>query len=139
MLAGRDFHAGASGGVDPIGKTFRTIVEPHYPAAEYQIIGLIRNTRYFSLRESGHPIAYGSIAQYPPGPAGTMLYILSAAPLPAVEAAGRRRVAGFQQRISESLMRERVLAILSGFFGALAALLARRAARLDPMMILRDE
>jgi ABC-type antimicrobial peptide transport system permease subunit len=64
-----------------------------------------------------------------------MIIIRSSAPLPAVEAAVRRRIAAwrsgtgmqfqvFQQRISDSLMRERLLAALSGFFGVLAALLA---------------
>ena len=122
-------------GEDPIGKTFRTIAEPHYPAAEYQIVGLIRNTSYFSLQERQPPMAYGPITQYPPGPAGTLIYIRSSAPLAGVEAAVRRRVAEwrpgtdmdfrvFEQQISNSLNRERLLAALSGFFGALAALLA---------------
>ncbi|MBZ5617675.1 MAG: ABC transporter permease [Acidobacteriia bacterium] len=122
-------------GVDVIGKTFRTAPEPHYPEAEYQVVGLIRNTRYFSLQEPEPPMAYGPASQYPPGPAGTMMYIRSGAPLSTVEAAVRRRIAAwrpgtgmqfgvFQQRISDSLVRERLLAALSGFFGALAAVLA---------------
>src|SRR5262249_43098563 len=76
-----------------------------------------------------------SAAQYPPGWAGSLMFIRSSAPLPAVEAAVRRRIAAwrpgtamqfqiFEQKISDSLMRERLLAVLSGFFGALAALLA---------------
>jgi predicted permease len=122
-------------GVDPVGKTFRTNAEPHYPEAEYQVVGLIRNTRYASLQEAEPPIAYGAASQYPPGPAGTLMYIRCAAPPAAVEAAVRRRIGSWrpgtgmefqvlEQRIFDGLTRERLLAALSGFFGALAALLA---------------
>src|SRR5712692_7544710 len=122
-------------GVNPIGKTFRTAPEPNYPEAEYQIVGLIKNTRYFSLQDAEPPMAYGSVSQFPPGFAGSMMFIRSSAPLSTVEAAVRRRIAAwspgtgmqfqiFQQQISDSLMRERLLAALSGFFGALAGLLA---------------
>jgi predicted permease len=122
-------------GVNPIGKTFRTAAEPNYPEAEYEIVGLVKNTRYFSLQAAEPPMAYGPISQFPPGVVGGMIFIRSSAPLPAVEAAVRRRIAAwrpgtgmrfqvFEQRISDSLMRERLLAALSGFFGGLAALLA---------------
>ncbi len=153
MLAGRDFNNNDSEtspkvaivnelfasrffpGANPIGKTFRTVAEPNYPEAEYQIVGLIKNTRYFSLQDAEPPMAYGPISQYPPGVTGNMIFIRSSAPLSTVEAAVRRRIAAwrpgmamqfsvFQQQISDSLMRERLLAALSGFFGALAALLA---------------
>jgi ABC-type antimicrobial peptide transport system permease subunit len=64
-----------------------------------------------------------------------MMFIRSQAPLQRVEAAIRHRIASwrpgtgmqfqvFQQTISGSLMRERFLAALTGFFGILAALLA---------------
>jgi predicted permease len=155
ILAGRDFNNNDSEtspkvaivnqifarrffpGANPIGKTFRTAQEPQYPESEYQIVGLIGNTRYFSLQDAEPPMAYGPASQYLPGPqfAGHMMFIRSSAPPAAVEAAVRRRIAAWrpgtaidfdvlQQRISDSLVRERLLAALSGFFGALAALLA---------------
>jgi predicted permease len=153
ILAGRDFTSNDSRsspkaaivneifariffpGVSPIGKTFRTAAEPNYPEAEYEIVGLVKNTRYFTLQAAEPPMAYGPINQFPPGVVGDMMFIRSSAPLPAVEAAVRRRISAwrpvtgmqfqvFEQRISDSLMRERLLAALSGFFGALAALLA---------------
>src|SRR5439155_15320044 len=118
-------------GSDPIGKTFRTVTEPDYPEAEYEIVGLVKNTRYFTLQAPEPPMAYGPASQFPPGVAGTMMFIRTSAPLPAVETAIRRRIARwrpttgmefqlFQQRISETLIRERLLAVLSGFFGLLA-------------------
>ena len=122
-------------GVNPIGKTFRTVAEPNYPEAEYEVIGLVKNTRYFTLQAAEPPMAYGSISQFPPAVVGDMIFIRSSAPLSTVEAAVRRRIAAwrpgtgmqfqvFQQRLSVSLVRERLLAALSGFFGVLAALLA---------------
>jgi predicted permease len=122
-------------GTDPIGKTFRALPEPDYPEAQYEVVGLIRNTRYFALQEAEPAMAYEPISQFPPGNEGSLMFIRSSAPLTAVEAAVRRRIAAwrpgtgmqfqaFEKRIADTLTRERLLAALSGFFGALAALLA---------------
>jgi predicted permease len=122
-------------GTNPIGKTFRTLPEPDYPEAQYEVVGLVKNTRYFALQSAEPAMVYEPISQFPPGETGNMMFIRSSAPLPAVEAAVRRRIAGwrpgagmqfqaFERRIADSLMRERLLAALSGFFGGLAALLA---------------
>jgi predicted permease len=122
-------------GTDPIGKTFRTLPEPDYPEAEYEVVGLIKNTRYFALKDAEPAMVYEPISQFPPGVEGSMMFVRSSAPLTAVEAAVRRRIAvwrpgtgmqfqAFERRIADSLMRERLLAALSGFFGGLAALLA---------------
>jgi predicted permease len=153
IVAGRDFTANDSEnaprvavvneifarqyfpGVNPIGQVFRTVAEPHYPEAEYRIVGLIRNTRYLTLKGEERPMAYGALPQYPPGPAGALMYVRSSAPLSAVETSLRRSVAAWrpgtpvqfqilQQQIADSLTRERLLAALSGVFGALAAVLA---------------
>ena len=153
ILAGRDFTANDTRtshkvavvneifahmffpGTSPIGKTFRTLPEPGYPETEYEVVGLVKNTRYFTLQEAEPAMAYEPITQFPPGVVGGMMFLRSSAPLTAVEAAVRRRIAAwrpgtgmqfqpFERRISDSLMRERLLAALTGFFGGLAALLA---------------
>jgi predicted permease len=122
-------------GSNPIGKSFRTLAEPDYPEAEYEVVGVVRNTRYLLLQAAEPPIAYIPGSQFPQGVAGNMMFIRSRAPLPGVEASVRRRIASwrpgtgmqfqvFQQTISDSLARERLLAALTGFFGVLAALLA---------------
>jgi predicted permease len=124
-----------SPGSNPIGKTFRTLAEPDYPEAEYEVVGVVRNTRYLLLQAAEPPMAYIPGCQFPRGVVGNMMFIRSRAPLPGVEASVRRRIASwrpgtgmqfqvFQQTISDSLVRERLLAALSGFFGVLAALLA---------------
>src|SRR5437016_8058808 len=90
---------------------------------------------YISLNGGKPPMAYWPVSQFPPGFAAAMMFIRSPAPLSTVEAAVRRRIAAwrpgmgmqftvFEQQISNSLARERLLAALSGFFGSLAALLA---------------
>lgn len=153
ILAGRDFTSNDSRtspkvaivneifaqtflpGGNPIGKTFRTLAEPDYPEASYEVVGLVRKTRYFLLQAAEPPVAYIPATQFPQGAVGSMMFIRSRAPLQMVEAAVRRRVTSwrpgtgmqfqvFQQTISDSLVRERLLAALTGFFGALAALLA---------------
>jgi predicted permease len=122
-------------GSDLIGKTFRTTGEPDFPAAEYEIVGLVRNTRYRTLQDAEPPMVYAPASQYPKGAAGDMMFIRSRAPVAGVEAALRRRIASwrpgtemqsqvFGRTISDSLTRERLLAALTGFFGVLAALLA---------------
>jgi len=122
-------------GANPIGRTFRTLTEPDYPEAEYGVIALVKNTRYANLQSAEPPMAYIPLSQFPPGNAGNRMVIRSSMPFPAVEAAIRRRIAQwrpatgiefqvFQETISDSLVRERLLAALSGFFGLLAALLA---------------
>jgi predicted permease len=122
-------------GADPVGKTFRTMPEPDYPEAQYEIIGIVRNTRYSTLQDAVPPMVYAPASQCPIGVSGDMMFIRSRAPLAAVEAAVRRRIAHwrpgtamqfqvFRNAISDTLARERLLAALTGFFGVLAALLA---------------
>jgi ABC-type antimicrobial peptide transport system permease subunit len=122
-------------GSNPIGKTFRTVAEPDYPEVEYEVVGLVRNTRYLTLQTPEPPMVYAAASQFPAGLVGNMMFIRSGAPLTRVEAAVRRRIASwrpgtgmqfqvFRQIISDTLTRERLLAVLSGFFGLLATLLA---------------
>jgi predicted permease len=124
------------GGRDPIGKLIRTAPEPSYPAATYQIVGVVKDTKYAGLREGAPPPeCYGPASQYPAiGPWAAVL-IRSRSPLDQVTAAVRQKMGEvspdtamefvvLQTYIEEQLVRERVLALLSGAFGLLAALLA---------------
>jgi predicted permease len=153
LLAGREFndrHTATSqhvavvnqtfvreflGGMNPLGRTFVTRAEPNYPATQYEIVGVVKDTKYASLREEIPPQAFGPALQYPAAdPEGT-LYIRSAAPPATIIAAIRKKLARIspeirsdydvlENRIHDSLVRERMMAVLSGFFGALAAMLA---------------
>jgi predicted permease len=122
-------------GVDPLGKTLLTIAEPDYPATTYQIVGIIPDTRYSDLRGEIPPITFAPAAQFPaPGP-WSSLVIRSSMPSSAVMANVKRSMAekhpdvvaelgDFQKQILDGLVMERVMAMLSAFFGLLAAVLA---------------
>jgi predicted permease len=122
-------------GRNPIGETIRTIAEPNYPAATYEIVGVVRDTKYAGLREPIPPQVFGAAQQYPAeGPWGPIL-IRSSAPMSNIIAAvkdtlGRTYPAMkpefqvFQTQIRDGLVMERLMAALSGFFGVLASGLA---------------
>ena len=123
------------GGTDPIGQTFRSEQEGDYPSTLYEIVGVIPDTQYNDLRSQTPPMTFEPAAQLPaPGP-WTGLMVHSNAPPAAIGATIKRRLASrhpdvivelsdFQRDIRDELMPERLMALLSGFFGLLAAVLA---------------
>jgi len=50
---------------DPIGRTFETQPEPDYPATRYEIVGIIPDTKYNSLRNDAEPMAFAPDSQHP--------------------------------------------------------------------------
>jgi predicted permease len=123
------------GNANPVGKTFREHDVGDHLDAPTEIIGVVKDAKYRSLREDTLPVAYKPMLEAPkPGP-----YVVfelraqgSAADLiPGVKKTlddvNRDVVLNFQTlsvQVAESLNRERLLATLSGFFGALALVLA---------------
>jgi ABC-type antimicrobial peptide transport system permease subunit len=97
------------------------------------IVGVVKDSTYLDLREPAKPVAFMAYSQAPA--AGYVrLAIRSALPPSAITAAMTRTLADLDPRIAvayrvlatdiqESLLRERVLATLSGWFGALAGIL----------------
>ena len=125
------------GGANPIGKTLRTDQEPNYPSTVYEIIGVIPDTKYNDLRSETPPMTFAPASQLPAQAQGpwTVLMIHSNAPPAVVMSTAKRIIAekhpeiviasgDFQTWIRDGLVRERLMAMLSGFFGFLAALLA---------------
>lgn len=123
------------GGANPLGKTFRTNAEPNFPATEYEVVGVVKDTKYADLRDAIPPISFAPAPQFPEKWYWTAMFVRSSAPPSEVISAIRVKVADlypamkvdyhlFQTGIQEGLVRERMMALLSGFFGALAALLA---------------
>jgi predicted permease len=123
------------GGADPLGKTVRSREEPNYPSTLYEIVGLIPDTKYNDLRGGKPAMAFVPASQFPdPGP-WTVMMIHSQAE-PASTMAGIRRTIAkshpeilfeyqvFQRLLRDGMVRERLMAMLSGFFGLLAVLLA---------------
>lgn len=122
-------------GQNPIGKVIRTNAEPGYPEAAYEIVGVIKDTKYNELREPPPPITFAPGNQFPAVGGWTVLFIRSDSPPSAAMNALREKLSAFnpaitiefhilEMDIQNGLMRERLMAVLSGFFGALAALLA---------------
>ena len=123
------------GGADPLGKTFRLGAGKGKPQPAYQIAGLVANTKYVDLREKFQPIAYMPLAQREIPDLGDQIMIRSSGSLAVLVAEVKSAVNEvnpiiqidfqvFHTVIQESLLRERLMATLSGLFGALAAILA---------------
>jgi len=122
------------GGADPIGARLRTGAEPGYPEATYEIIGVVKDTKYGKLRSEIPPIAFAPAPQVPSASPFVTVVVRSSAPLPGILAAVRDRIAKLdpsirmgtgvlKTQIRAGLARERLLAWLSGFFGVLAVVL----------------
>jgi len=151
LLAGRDFDsrdATGSGGVavinetaarkyfgtlDVLGRSFRLGFPK--PDQLVQIVGLVKDAKYRSLREESRPIAYLPSAQDADIHPFINFELRTAGPAANLAPAAKEAIAQVNPQISlefrtleaqvaESLTRERLMASLSGFFGALALLLA---------------
>jgi len=122
-------------GQNPLGKVIRTTAEPGYPDSEYEIVGVLKDTKYNELREPSPPITFAPADQFPNAGSWTVLFIRYSSPPLAVMSAVREKLSAINPAITidfhvlhtdiqNGLVRERLMALLSGFFGALAALLA---------------
>jgi putative ABC transport system permease protein len=117
---------------DAVGKTFRQ--GWNEISSPIQIVGVVKDTKYLSLREEKVAIAYYPLSQLPPmrwanfllranGPAASLIPGVKAA----VDEVNHDITLQFRTlsvQLDESLGRERLLATLTGFFGALALALA---------------
>ncbi len=122
-------------GPDPVGKRFRTEATPSAPEQAFEIVGLVRDTKYYNLREEFRPIAFLSPTQSSEPDPCTQVVIRSTAPLTELISRVRSTVAevdpaigldfrAFETTVREGLLRERLMAALSSFFGGLATLIA---------------
>lgn len=153
FLAGRDFNDHDSGsspkvaivnesfvkkilnGANPIGVRFRLDSYVGKPSPTHEIVGLVKDAKYRDLREEPIPLVYVAAAQDDRPDNFPQFLIRSTLPLSAVlpsikEAilqSGPKIIIDFrtmETQIRDSLLRERLMATLSGFFGFLAVLLA---------------
>lgn len=154
ILAGRDFsdsdRAGAPqvtivneafakkyyNGENPVGKTFIVVgYNERFPERRMEIIGMAANAKYQRIREEAQPTFYGSFAQERELMSGARVAIRTTgspwksrnAILQAV-ANVNKEIAIDLKRLDEDLganvLQERLVAMLSAFFGVLALLLA---------------
>jgi putative ABC transport system permease protein len=153
LIAGRDFNDGDTvtspqvavvnerfahtyfGNTDPIGKTFGMHQDGGKPNRIYRIIGLVGNTRYRDIHDEATPIVFVSpyqtadigsdstfVIRSSETPASLILSLKDAAAKNSPEIVLTFSV--LSTSILETLTRERLMATLSGVYGALAAILA---------------
>jgi predicted permease len=122
-------------GQNPIGRIFRIDSRPGMPQQAVEIVGVMKDAKYESLREATLPTAFFPISQLRENqPEGE--FELRTAVKPSTLASAVEEAVGsvnktiplefmtLAQQVDDSLVQERLLATLSAFFGALALLLA---------------
>jgi len=153
MLAGRDFNSTDSptspkvaivnqefareftGGQNPIGRSFRREATSIEPELDFQIVGLVVTTKYGGLRDDPKPIVYLPVAQQTRQGEDIQMVVHSGGSFTDLTSRIRGLAAevsphaaitfqNFHTMLRDSMLQERLMATLSGFFGALAALLA---------------
>ena len=119
----------------PIGKRFRRESTPGSPETVVEIVGLVPDTKYNNLREPPRQIAFLSIDQDDNVSPDAQFVIRSSAPFPDTISRIRSIITAtspeitmdfrsFAGTIAQGLIRERLMATLSSFFGILATLIA---------------
>jgi predicted permease len=116
-----------------VGRRFTREATPGGPEKTFEVIGIVGNSSYASLKEEPYPVVYYAALQ---GRASRFARILIRSSLPPASATAAITAAltGLDRRlevtyammptiIRDTLVQERLLAGLSGGFGALAALL----------------
>jgi predicted permease len=123
------------GGANPVGHTFHTAADAGKPEPVFQIVGLVRDSKYHNLREPFQPIVNIAIAQSE-RPSPEAMFIVRIAGSPGSFISGARQTVAamnpsigiefkeFSAQLQDSLLRERLMATLSGGFGLLAGVLA---------------
>ena len=122
---------------NPIGQGFQIEEPPGAPRPLYEIVGVVKDTKYTDLREPFGPIGYFPPAQGDPKDMSPFMQVVlrSNAPLTTVTSEVTAAVAQInpsivlqfdtmRKQVTDSLLRERLMATLSGIFGGLAALIA---------------
>ena len=124
------------GSTSPIGQTFQIEATPGQPQPTYHIVGLVKDTKYTGLREDFGPIGYFPMDQETDafGPFFDLVIrtnMPAASLTPSLTQAIREVVPGstvayelVRTYVRDSLVTERLMASLSGFFGVLSMLIA---------------
>lgn len=153
FVAGRDFNGGDTAtspmvaiidqtaarrffpGLDPVGRTFWIDGVAGQPGPPIEVVGIVRDAKYQSLREQIHPTVFFPATQAPDLLVADAFELRTAIPPTALISSVQAAVASVSpaitlefhtlaQQVSDSMVQERLLAQLSGFFGSLALLLA---------------
>ena len=120
---------------NPIGRRLVVEATPGDPETFYEIIGIARDAKFEDLREEDLPVVYLASTQDKYPNMGRRYLVRSNLPPTELTASIKRSLMQFNSgldvnfqvfrtMVQESLLRERLMATLSGFFGMLALLLA---------------
>jgi putative ABC transport system permease protein len=153
LLAGRTFHSNDSPaspniaivnesfgravlqGANPVGQRFWREATPHNPEMRFEIVGVVKDSKYRDIRRVSPPVVYLPLAQDPHPSSFAQILVRSNLPPSATLAAVKTAVTQinpditatyqvFDTMIRESLLKDRLMAWLSSFFGLLAIILA---------------
>jgi predicted permease len=120
---------------NPIGQHFHKEANPWQPETTFEVVGLVSDTKYFNLKEAFSPIAYYSTAQDDDPAPNIQIFVRSRTLGPELAETVYKTlkkkypaigldIHSLGTTIRDGLLRERLLATVSGFFGVLAALIA---------------
>ena len=120
---------------NPIGQHFRVIQQAGEADRVYEIVGLVNDVKYTDLREEFTPIVFLPESQEKEQENYSLVVVRSNEDLSVLTASIRNLVRQthpslviefnpFRTLVRQGLLRERLMATLSGFFGLLAAILA---------------
>ncbi len=118
---------------NPIGATFTFSPRPGQPVVPIEVIGMVADARHLGLRDPFEPMAFFPVAQHSRPPGYVNLLVKLATPGAAravaetvarVEPTAVLFTVPLRWQIDEQTVRERLLAVLSSTFAAVAALLA---------------
>jgi putative ABC transport system permease protein len=125
----------ALGGADPLGRVVRLETPPSAPVQMWEIVGVSRDAKHTNLREDFEPLIILPVTQETEASDWTRFVIKPRGGIEAITPAVVQKVAEVNPRIdidfevlsdtiASGLVRERLMAALSGAFGMLAGLLA---------------
>ena len=123
------------GGQNPIGRSFQVEAGPGEPPQSYEIVGLVKDSKYSDLRAASPEQAFLAESQNAqPAPflqavvrttiPTSTVSVEATAALGEMHPAILLQFSTLEQTIRNSLASERLMATLSGFFGGLAMLIA---------------
>ncbi len=149
LLGGRDFDDRDASGSPAVAIVNETLARTAFPGvspigrllygAERQprllIVGVVKDSKYESVREAAPPTVFVPAAQVPEGAAAEEFVIRTSIPPSMIITAVQRTIGELNadvplefhtlaDQVDDDLVQERLLATLSGFFGGLALLLA---------------
>jgi predicted permease len=135
-VVNEEFARQVAGGGNPVGSSFWVEARPGgVPETRYEIVGLVKSTKYSDLREELQPVVYFPMSQATRFGQFDQILISSNAPLAQLTDGVRRAVGEvspqstiqfqvLREQVLNTLARDRLIAILSGLFGLLALVLA---------------